>query len=117
MKIKLHDIKATADPTIDTMSREIRSYHDIVAAHLMAICSFLSAEYSARTAIEIETASPCAIAAKTTTIMVTAVAAFTAAHAMLRAIHMRCWRSAVVYGVIGVCAAIVIIAVKFLWVL
>lgn len=36
MKIKLHDIKATADPTVDTMSREIRSYHDIVAAHVMA---------------------------------------------------------------------------------
>lgn len=36
VKIKLHDIKATANPTVDTMSREIRSYHDIVAAHLMA---------------------------------------------------------------------------------
>ena len=82
-----------------------------------AICSFLSAQYAARTAIEIETASPCAIAAKATAIMVTAVAALTAAHAMLRAMHMRCWRSAMAHGAIGVGAAIVIMAVKFLWVL
>lgn len=83
----------------------------------VSICSFLSAQYAARTAIEIEAASPCAIAAKATTIMVTAVAALTAAHAMMRAIHTRCWRSSIAHGAIGIGGAIVIMAVKFLWVL
>lgn len=83
----------------------------------LVICSFLAAQYAVRTAIEIEAASPYAIAAKITTIMVTAVVGFTAANAMLRAIHMRCWRSAI-QGAIDVGgAAIVIMAVKFLWVL
>ncbi len=36
MKIKLHDIKATENPTVETMFREIHAYHDIVAAHLIA---------------------------------------------------------------------------------
>lgn len=34
-KLKLHDIRATANPSFDTMTREIGTYRDIVAAHLL----------------------------------------------------------------------------------
>ena len=35
-KLKLHDIRATANPSLDTMKKEIRAYHDIIASYLIS---------------------------------------------------------------------------------
>ena len=81
-----------------------------------AICSFIVAQYAARTAIETPMGSPFAIAAKASVIMVVVAIALMAAYSMLRAIRKNRWLCALTQGGIAVGSSFAVLAIKFLWV-
>lgn len=88
----------------------------IGTACLAAICLFIVAQYAARTAIEIPTGSPFAIAAKGSVITAAAAIALMAAYSMLRAIWKNRWLCALTQGGIAVGSSFAVLAIKFLWV-
>ena len=88
----------------------------IVTICLVAICSFLAAQYAARTSVEIPIGSPFAIAAKASVVTVSAAIALMAAYSMLRAIRKNKWLCALTKGGIAVGTSLAVLAIKFLWV-